>query len=78
MPLRIGGTFNGYQVLQLLVYGGMGEFYLVERPLLPRQEALKVLRPNIYSKSVGHGRSIHQLQSQPRAPRPRARIAPAS
>lgn len=45
MPLRIGDTFAGYRVLQLLGSGGMGEAYLVQHPRLPRQEALKVLRP---------------------------------
>jgi len=47
MPLRIGETFAGYRVLQLLGSGGMGEVYLVQHPRLPRQEALKVLRPDI-------------------------------
>ena len=45
MPLRIGDTFAGYRVLRLLGSGGMGEVYLVQHPRLPRQEALKVLRP---------------------------------
>ena len=45
MPLRIGDTFAGYSVLRLLGAGGMGEVYLVQHPRLPRQEALKVLRP---------------------------------
>ncbi len=47
MPLRIGETFAGYTVLRLLATGGMGEVYLVQHPRLPRQEALKVLRPDI-------------------------------
>src|SRR6185503_10633354 len=45
MQLRIGDTFAGYRVLRLLGSGGMGEVYLVQHPRLPRQEALKVLRP---------------------------------
>ncbi|BBX25412.1 serine/threonine-protein kinase [Mycolicibacterium alvei] len=45
MPLRIGETFAGYRILRLLGSGGMGEVYLVQHPRLPRQEALKVLRP---------------------------------
>ncbi|KUI16924.1 hypothetical protein AU193_22330 [Mycobacterium sp. GA-1285] len=49
MPLRIGETFAGYRVLRLLGSGGMGEVYLVQHPRLPRQEALKVLRPDISS-----------------------------
>ncbi|QIV80387.1 serine/threonine-protein kinase [Mycolicibacterium frederiksbergense] len=45
MPLRIGDTFAGYRVLRQLGSGGMGEVYSVQHPRLPRQEALKVLRP---------------------------------
>ncbi|GAA2567278.1 serine/threonine-protein kinase [Mycolicibacterium diernhoferi] len=45
MPLTIGDTFAGYRVLRLLGSGGMGEVYSVQHPRLPRQEALKVLRP---------------------------------
>lgn len=45
MPLTIGDTFAAYRVLRLLGSGGMGEVYLVQHPRLPRQEALKVLRP---------------------------------
>ncbi|GAA2553756.1 hypothetical protein GCM10010409_31090 [Mycolicibacterium diernhoferi] len=47
MPLRIGDTFAGYRVLRLLGSGGMGQVYLVQHPRLPRQEALKVLRPDL-------------------------------
>ena len=49
MPLRIGETFAGYRILQLLGSGGMGEVYLVQHPRLPRQDALKVLRPEVSS-----------------------------
>jgi serine/threonine-protein kinase len=49
MPLRIGEIFAEYRVLRLLGSGGMGEVYLVQHPRLPRQEALKVLRPDISS-----------------------------
>lgn len=47
MSLTIGDTFAGYRVLRLLGSGGMGQVYLVQHPRLPRQEALKVLRPDI-------------------------------
>jgi serine/threonine-protein kinase len=49
MALRIGEIFAGYRVLRSLGSGGMGEVYLVQHPRLPRQEALKVLRPDISS-----------------------------
>src|ERR1700712_202343 len=47
MPLNNGQTFAGYKIIRLLGSGGMGEVYLVQHPRLPRQEALKVLRPAI-------------------------------
>jgi serine/threonine protein kinase, bacterial len=47
MPLRIGETFAGYRILRLLGSGEMGEVYLVQHPRLPRQDALKVLRPDV-------------------------------
>lgn len=49
MSLRIGETFAEYRILRLLGSGGMGEVYLVQHPRLPRQDALKVLRPDISS-----------------------------
>ena len=45
MPLTNGENFAGYTIVRLLGSGGMGEVYLVQHPRLPRQEALKVLRP---------------------------------
>jgi serine/threonine-protein kinase len=47
MPMDEGSTFAGYTVVQRLGSGGMGEVYLVRHPRLPRQDALKVLRPEV-------------------------------
>ncbi|VDM88832.1 Serine/threonine-protein kinase PknF [Mycobacterium basiliense] len=47
MPLAEGSTFAGYTVVRQLGSGGMGEVYLVQHPRLPRQDALKVLRPEV-------------------------------
>src|ERR1700747_3451496 len=47
MPLRIGETFAEYRILRLLGAGGMGTVYLVQHPRLPRQDALKVLSPDL-------------------------------
>lgn len=47
MPLASDSAFAGYTILHLLGSGGMGEVYLVRHPRLPRQDALKVLRPDI-------------------------------
>lgn len=47
MSLRTGETFAGYRIPRLVGSGGMGEVYLVQHPRLPRQEALKVFRPDV-------------------------------
>jgi serine/threonine-protein kinase len=60
MQLRIGDTFAGYRVLRLLGSGGMGEVYLVQHPRLPRQEALKVLRPDVSSDPSFRERFIRE------------------
>ncbi|WP_082961722.1 serine/threonine-protein kinase [Mycobacterium sp. 852002-51152_SCH6134967] len=60
MPLRTGETFANYRVLRLLGSGGMGEVYLVQHPRLPRQEALKVLRPDISSDPSFRERFIRE------------------
>src|SRR6185295_6564521 len=60
MPLRIGETFAGYRILRLLGSGGMGEVYLVQHPRLPRQEALKVLRPDLSSDASFRERFIRE------------------
>jgi len=60
MPLRIGETFAGYQILRLLGSGGMGEVYLVQHPRLPRHEALKVLRPDVSSDPSFRERFIRE------------------
>lgn len=60
MSLRIGDTFAGYRVLRLLGSGGMGEVYLVQHPRLPRQEALKILRPDFSQDSAFRERFIRE------------------
>lgn len=47
MPLANGEVFAGYQILRPLGFGGMGEVYLVQHPRLPRQDALKILPPQM-------------------------------
>jgi serine/threonine protein kinase, bacterial len=60
MPLRIGETFAGYRILRLLGSGGMGEVYLVQHPRLPRHDALKVLRPEVFSDTSFRERFIRE------------------
>jgi len=47
MTLHAGETFAGYTIVRQIGSGGMGEVYLAQHPRLPRQDALKVLRPDI-------------------------------
>jgi serine/threonine-protein kinase len=47
MPLSSGADFAGYTIARPLGSGGMGEVYLAQHPRLPRQDALKVLRPDV-------------------------------
>jgi serine/threonine-protein kinase len=47
MPLADGTTFADYTIIRKLGTGGMGEVYLARHPHLPRQEALKVLLPEV-------------------------------
>src|SRR6478672_5480236 len=60
MPLRVGESFAGYRILRQLGSGGMGEVYLVQHPRLPRQEALKVLRPDVSSDPAFRDRFIRE------------------
>lgn len=60
MPLAIGETFSGYRILRLLGSGGMGEVYLARHPRLPREDALKVLRPDVSSDTSFQERFIRE------------------
>lgn len=51
MPLRPGAIIGGYRILHVLGSGGMGTVYLAQNPILPRQDALKVLSPDLSTDS---------------------------
>ncbi|WP_082977494.1 serine/threonine-protein kinase [Mycolicibacter heraklionensis] len=60
MSLTIGETFAEYRILRLLGSGGMGEVYLARHPRLPREDALKVLRPDVSSDTSFRERFIRE------------------
>ncbi|OBG28057.1 serine/threonine-protein kinase [Mycobacterium sp. E3198] len=47
MALDAGQVFAGYTILRVLGSGGMGRVYLAAHPRLPREDALKVLAPEV-------------------------------
>ena len=49
--LTAGERFAGFRIIRLLGAGGMGQVYLVDHPRLPRQEALKILSPQLSADS---------------------------
>ena len=57
MTLGTGEVFAGYTIVRMLGSGGMGEVYLAQHPRVPRQEALKLLRPKISTDTTArpHG-----------------------
>lgn len=52
VSLERGSVFAGYVVERVLGTGGMGSVYLATHPRLPRQEALKLLRPELCADPV--------------------------
>ena len=47
MSLAVGQVFAGYRILRVLGAGAMGTVYLAAHPRLPREDALKVLPPDL-------------------------------
>ena len=63
MKLGEGEQFAGYTIVRQLGSGGMGEVYLAQHPRLPRQEALKVLHPQISDDDIFRQRFIREADS---------------
>lgn len=63
MTLGAGEAFAGYTIVRQIGSGGMGEVYLAQHPRLPRQEALKVLNPQISDDETFRQRFIREADS---------------
>lgn len=61
MPLANGDSFAGFTIVRLLGSGGTGTVYLAERPGLPRQVALKILRADVSADPGFRDRFIHDV-----------------
>jgi serine/threonine protein kinase len=59
----IGRRINNYEIKALLGEGGMGSVYLAEHPLLGRQAAVKVLRPEHALDQNMVGRFINEARA---------------
>jgi serine/threonine protein kinase len=62
MALEVGQVFAGYTILRLLGVGGMGQVYLATHPRLPREDALKVLPPDLTTDPEYRGRFAREAE----------------
>ncbi|OBG35118.1 hypothetical protein A5672_21810 [Mycobacterium alsense] len=60
MSLEVGQVFAGYTILRLLGSGGMGQVYLAAHPRLPREDALKVLPPDLTADAEFGARFVRE------------------
>src|SRR6201987_3838651 len=60
MALEVGQVFAGYTILRVLGSGGMGQVYLASHPRLPREDALKVLPPELTADAEFRGRFVRE------------------
>ena len=60
MSLDAGQVFAGYTILRVLGSGGMGQVYLASHPRLPREDALKVLPPELTADAEFRARFVRE------------------
>ena len=51
----VGVVFAGYTIVRFVGSGGMGEVYLARHPRLPREDALKIVRPTSPMRGFASG-----------------------
>jgi hypothetical protein len=62
MSLESGQVFAGYTIVRVLGTGGMGSVYLASHPRLPRQDALKVLPPDLTADAEFRARFLREAE----------------
>ncbi|MCV6966676.1 serine/threonine protein kinase [Mycobacterium intermedium] len=62
MSLQVGQVFAGYTILRVLGSGGMGSVYLARHPRLPREDALKVLSPELTNDAEFRARFLREAE----------------
>jgi Protein kinase domain len=62
MSLVGGQVFAGYTIVRVLGSGGMGSVYLASHPRLPRQDALKVLPPDLTADAEFRARFLREAE----------------
>lgn len=70
MQLGEGALFAGYTIVRALGAGGMGEVYLAQHPRLPRQDALKILGPQVSSSPTYRERFLREAEQAARLSHP--------
>ena len=60
MSLEAGQVFAGYTIIRPLGSGGMGQVYLAAHPRLPREDALKVLPPELTADAEFRARFVRE------------------
>jgi serine/threonine-protein kinase len=70
MTLESGSEFSGYTILGEIGRGGMGTVYAAQHPRLPRQDALKVLNPDLSGSEDFRQRFIREADIAARLDHP--------
>jgi serine/threonine protein kinase len=62
MAIEVGQVFAGYTIVRVLGAGGMGKVYLASHPRLPREDALKVLPPDLTTDPEFRARFLREAE----------------